>query len=123
MTEIKSYRDLMVWQKSKSLCIAVYQNTQNFPKSEMYGLQSQIRRSAVSVPSNIAEGSSRYYSDDFPRFLRMALGSLFELQTQLEISVDLKYIPNDTFLELQEFCLEVEKMLNSLINKVVQSKK
>jgi four helix bundle protein len=95
MSNINSYRDLMVWQKAMSLVTEVYAITGNFPSSEMYGLTSQIRRSAVSVPSNIAEGYGRNSTGDYKRFLQIAVGSLFELQTQIEISFNLNYITKD----------------------------
>lgn len=123
MSNIKSYRDLLIWQKSKELCILVYKNTDNFPKEEMFGLQSQMRRSAVSVPSNIAEGFSRYFTNDFPRYLRIALGSLYELQTQIEIAFELSFLTEEKSSILNMSCVEIEKMMNSLLNKIIQSKK
>ena len=83
---IKSYRDLFVWQKAMELVTAVYAIPKVFPKEEQYGLTAQIRRSAVSVPSNIAEGYGRNSTLDYTRFLQIARGSLYELQTQLEIA-------------------------------------
>ena len=92
---IKSYRDLIVWQKAMGLVTDVYAITKDFPKEEQYGLTAQIRRSAVSVPSNIAEGYGRKSTLDYIRFLQIACGSLYELQTQLEISVNLKYMTKE----------------------------
>ena len=110
-----SYRDLIIWQKSINLTKQVYILTQTFPKEEVYGLTSQIRRSAVSIPSNIAEGKGRNSDKEFIRFLQIALGSLYELQTQLELSLKLRYTNNiDNLLKLS---IEIEKMINSLITK------
>ena len=83
---VQSFRDLQVWQRSIESTVAIYRLTQNFPREEVYGLTSQIRRSAVSVPSNIAEGQGRLATGEFRQFLGIARGSNFELQTQLEIA-------------------------------------
>jgi four helix bundle protein len=92
MSKIKSYRDLKIWQKSISLVSIIYSYTSNFPVSELYGLTNQLRRCAVSIPSNSAEGYGRNSTGDYKRFLQMAVGSLYELQTQLEIAFQLKYL-------------------------------
>ncbi|MEM0543573.1 four helix bundle protein [Flavobacterium sp. j3] len=113
-----SYRDLIVWQKSMSLVAFVYKMTMQFPTDEKFGLISQIRRSAISIPSNIAEGYGRNYRKDYSRFLQIARGSLFENQTQLEIAVNLEYIKVENLEEIKELSIEVEKMLNSLIKKL-----
>ena len=89
---MKSYRDLMVWNKSMKLVTDVYLITKSLPKEEIYGLTSQIRKSSVSVPSNIAEGYGRNSTNDYIRFLQIASGSLYELQTQLEICLNLEYL-------------------------------
>ena len=89
---IKSYKDLFIWQKSMVLVTGIYTITKTFPASEIYGLTSQLRRSAVSIPSNIAEGYGRNSTNDYKRFLQIAVGSLYELQTQVEIACNLKYI-------------------------------
>jgi four helix bundle protein len=108
-----SYRDLIIWQKSMDLTKMVYQITYSFPKDEVYGLTSQIRRCAVSIPSNIAEGRGRNSNKEFIRFLQISLGSLYELQTQLELAVSFKYVNNiDT---INGLALEIEKMINSFI--------
>lgn len=88
---VRSYRDLIVWQQAIELVHQVYILTDRFPKREMYGLTSQMRRAAVSVPSNIAEGQSRLHTAEFRQFLYVALGSLAELDTQLIIATDLGY--------------------------------
>lgn len=115
---MKSYRDLIVWQKSMNLVTLVYKMTVQFPTDEKFGLISQIKRSAVSIPSNIAEGYGRNYRKDYSRFLQIARGSLFENQTQLEIAVNLGIIKTEDLKEIQELSIEVEKMLNSLIKKL-----
>ena len=110
-----SYRDLIVWQKSMKLSKEIYLLTKTFPKEEFYGLTSQIRRCAISIPSNIAEGKGRNSDKEFIRFLQVALGSVYELQTQLELSLQLNYIDNiDDLLNLS---IEIEKMINTLITK------
>ena len=97
--------------------------TRKLPVEELYGLISQIRRSAVSIPSNIAEGYGRRSTQDYIRFLRIANGSLFEMQTQMEISLNLQYIDQKTFEGVYESSREIERMLSSLISKVEKSKK
>lgn len=118
MTAINSYRDLLVWQKSMSLVTEVYKITQSFPSTEMYALTNQIRRSAVSIPSNIAEGYGRNSTADYKRFLQIAVGSLFELQTQIEIALNLNYVSKDIFDEIFEKAKELDRMLSSLIRKI-----
>ena len=118
MSEIKSYRDLIVWQKSISLVTTVYSHTTNFPVSELYGLTNQLRRCAVSIPSNIAEGYGRNSTGDYKRFLQMAVGSLYELQTQLEIAFQLKYLNEVNFKSIIALCTEIDKMSYSLIQKL-----
>lgn len=115
---MKSYRDLIVWQKSMSLVIDIYKITEHFPEAEKFGLTSQIKRCAISIPSNIAEGYGRNYTKDYIRFLQIARGSLFECQTQLEIAVSLDFINVVVIKDVSEKAFEVEKMLNSLINKL-----
>lgn len=115
---IKTYRDLFVWQKSMNLVTIVYQTTKTFPKDEKYGLISQTRRCAVSIPSNIAEGYGRKSKDDYTRFLRIAISSLYELQTQIEIAFNLKYLLKDEFQEVYELGKEIERMLSSLCRKI-----
>ncbi len=92
----KSYRDLIAWQKAMDLVTAVYQASASFPKDEMYGLTSQLRRAAVSVPSNIAEGQGRHGAAEFRHFLRQASGSLMELETQIMIAERLRYLNSET---------------------------
>lgn len=115
---IRNYRDLVVWQKAISFVTDVYQATRQLPAEERYGLCSQIRRSAASIPSNIAEGYGRNSIQDYIRFLQIANGSLFEFQTQLEIIKNLEYITRDHFEDLFNQSREIERMLKSLINKL-----
>lgn len=122
MGSIKTYRDLMVWQKSMTLVTTIYQTTKSFPSSEQFGLISQIRRAAVSLPSNIAEGYGRNSLGDYTRFLQIAIGSLYEIQTQLEISYNLNYLPLSEFDTTFEQTREIERMLSSLIQKLKNNK-
>ena len=101
-----------------SLVTQIYQLTKTFPREELYGLVSQTRRCAVSVPSNIAEGYGRRSTDDYLRFLQIAISSLYEMQAQIEIALNLRYLTNDKFQSLYESTREIERMLSSLIRKV-----
>ena len=111
---VRSYRDLKVWQMAMSLANDVYTVTTAFPKAEVYGLTSQIRRAAVSVPSNIAEGHARGTTRDFLRFLAVAQGSLAELETQFLIATRQGFLPEDNAAPLLATADEVGKMLRSL---------
>jgi four helix bundle protein len=116
VSEINSYRDLDVWKQSRLLVRSVYQLSKTFPKDEQFGLTNQLRRAAISVPSNIAEGSGRNHSKDSIQFFFIARGSLYEIETQLIISFDLEYI-SDT--QLQEVLVQVtrcKKLINGFIN-------
>ena len=119
--ECKGYRNLVVWQKAMELAKKVYLVTRNFPEEEIYALTSQVRRSAVSVPGNIAEGKGRGTDKEFVQFLRIALGSLYELQTQLELALRIEYITEKEFESIDQQMFEVEKMLNSLISSKLRS--
>jgi four helix bundle protein len=112
-----SYRDLIAWQKAKSVALDVYRCTRRFPRDEVYGLSSQTRRAAVSVPSNIAEGKGRYSRKEFVQFLYHARGSLLELQTQLSIARDLDYIDFAAFKSLESQTEELGRILNGLITR------
>jgi four helix bundle protein len=118
---LKNYKELKVWQKSYQLCITIYKITKHFPKEEKYGLTSQIRRAAVSVPSNIAEGYGRKTTQEYLQSLYIAYGSHCELETQIMLSKDLGYIKTEDFEGLQMGIGEVERMLKALI-KALQSK-
>ena len=98
----RSYRELLVWQKAKSLAVDIYRETQPLPKAELHGMTSQMRRAAVSVPSNIAEGQGRLTSGEFQQFLGHARGSLLELDTQLAIAHDLGYLSDAVHANLEQ---------------------
>ncbi len=110
-----NYQKLQVWQKAMQLCIKIYSVTKDFPKEEVFGLTSQMRRSAVSIPSNIAEGKGRDSDKSFIQFLLIAKGSGDELETQVLIAEGLKYITSEKSEELQKDIQEVLKMISSLI--------
>ena len=114
----KTFRDLIVWQISMHLVTQIYWASGNFTKSEFYGLISQLRRSAVSILSNIAEGYGRRSIEDYVRFLQIFVGSLYELQTQLEIAKKLEYLTEFEFNGLYENTREIERMLLSLVSKI-----
>lgn len=112
---MSSYKDLTVYQKSIHLCVEVYRITDSFPKAELYGLTSQVRRSAVSIPSNIAEGQKRGYKTEYIQFLRISYGSGAELETQLLIALKIGYIKQTDFDRINDLLQEIMKMLNKLI--------
>lgn len=112
---IRSYRDLLVWQDSMELVVQIYRTTSTFPKEERYSLVDQLRRAAVSVPSNIAEGHGRSRTGDFLRYLSVAVGSLHELETQIQIATRLQYISGDREKELLDACSAIGRMLGALI--------
>ena len=115
---MQSHEDLLVWQKAVKVSIAVYKLTEKFPPREMYGLSSQLRRAAVSIPSNIAEGRRRSTSADFAHFLHMAYGSLAEIETQLLISRELRYILPEEYEDMRVSIVEIGKMLHGMIKKL-----
>jgi four helix bundle protein len=115
-----SYQDLRVWQKSIDFVTDIYRITQSFPKTEMYGLVPQLRRAAVSVPSNIAEGQGRTTKRDFHRFLGQARGSLLEVETQVVVSSNLGYITADERKALLTDAAAVKAMLNGLMDSLVE---
>lgn len=115
---VNSYKELIVWQKAIRLVVAIYELTEKYPKEEIYGIISQIRRSAVSIPSNIAEGRNRGTKKDFTQFLRIAYGSGAELETQIEISKQLPKTKNLNYKEVDALLLEVMKMLNVMIKNL-----
>lgn len=116
--KIHSYKELVVWQKSIELVVAIYELTEKFPKEEIYGLTSQIRRSAVSIPSNIAEGRYRGTKNDYLHFLKIAYGSGAELETQLEISKRLSKTSLLTYNRVDSLLDEIMRMLNVMIGKL-----
>src|SRR3989338_11190441 len=115
---INSYKDLIVWQKSFQLVKKIYKVTEKFPHSEIYGLTSQMRRASISMPSNIAEGFVRKHTKEFSQFISIAFGSGAELETQLLLSKELKFMTEKEFNEVDSLLLEVMKMLNSLLSKL-----
>jgi four helix bundle protein len=121
--EVRSYKDLVAWQKSMDLVTAVYRASQGFPKEEIFGLVSQIRRAAVSVPSNIAEGHARTSRKEFQYFLSNARGSLAELETQLTIAHQLAYINETGINQLLDRLGEVGRILNGLLTALKRSSK
>lgn len=115
MNNIKSHKDLIVWQKAIDFVVKIYSLSDDFPKSELYGLTNQMRRAAVSIPSNIAEGSSRKSRKEFIQFLYIASGSASELETQLIIAEKLNYFQDS---ELFGKIIEIRKMLSGLISSL-----
>lgn len=113
---VKNYTDLIVWQKSMDLVVEVYSLTKLLPEDERFGLVSQMRRSAVSIPSNIAEGHTRSSRRDFLRFLSIARGSKSELQTQLLICEKVNLLSRNDTLKALKLCSEISKMLTSLVS-------
>ena len=115
MKKISSYKDLQVWQRSRKLCTHTYEITAAFPKEELFGLTSQLRRASVSVAVNIAEGFSRHGTKDYINFISISIGSLTELEALYILSEDLKYL--NAADELQEIN-ELQKMLHALSNSL-----
>ena len=104
------FKELEIWKKSRLFCSEIYKITSNFPDSEKFGLTNQLRRASVSIPSNIAEGSSRSSNKDFARFLQITLGSGYEIKTQLLIAYDLKFINNEDLEKLSQNLESIIKM-------------
>jgi four helix bundle protein len=117
---MRNFQELNIWIKSHSLTLKIYSATQSFPKEEMFGLISQMRRSSSSIPTNIAEGCGRNSNPDFKRFLTMATGSSSELEYQLILSKDLKYLSESDFKELSNELIEIRKMIYSFIKNMGQ---
>ena len=113
---VETYRDLRVWRRAMDLVVDVYRCTTSFPKTEVYGLTSQMRRSAVSVPSNIAEGKGRFSRKELVQFLFRARGSLLELETQITIGQELGYLELEDGKRLTNLASEVGRMLNGMVN-------
>lgn len=116
--QLRNYKDLIVWQKAMDLVSDVYRVTANFPREEVYGLTNQLRRSAVSVPSNIAEGQGRATKGEFIQFLCHSRGSLLELETQVLIASSLGYLNTQQQQVLQTNVTEVARMLNGLLSSL-----
>jgi four helix bundle protein len=116
--KIKNYQELNIWKRSVEMAIEIYNTSKNFPKEELYGLTSQIRRASVSIPSNIAEGFNRYHNKEFRQFLYISLGSCAEVETQLFIAQRLNYVDQEKASKLIKELGEIGKMINSLIKKI-----
>lgn len=115
---VKSYRDLIVWQRSTQMTLAIYDMTQSFPRTEVFGLTNQLRRASVSVASNIVQNYGRISTGEYKQFLGMARGSNLEVQTQLYLACQLKFGDQTSHERAEGLSIEVEKMLNSLIAKL-----
>ena len=123
MNEIKSYKDLLIWQKGIEIVVLTYKLVSSFPKDELYALSSQVKRSSVSIPSNIAEGYGRQSTQSYIQFIKIARGSLCELETQLLVAKKLDFINDEElFSELINQIIEESKMINSFLNKLELSK-
>lgn len=116
--EIRNYKDLLVWQRGMDLVEFVYRITGNLPSCEQWGLTSQMRRAAISIPSNIAEGYGRQSTGNYRQFLAISRGSLLELETQVYLCVRLGYVHQNDTEEILSKIVELNKMLSSLIAKV-----
>ncbi|MCU4165453.1 four helix bundle protein [Carboxylicivirga caseinilyticus] len=114
-----NFKELQIWQKSRSLVKDIYKLTSDFPQSEIYGLVSQMRRASVSIPSNIAEGTGRKTNKEFSRFLEIAYSSALELETQLYLSFDLEFIIESILEEFLVKLDELQKMISSFDTKVL----
>ena len=115
---MRNYKNFLIWQKSHQLTLDIYKTTVSFPKDEIFGLISQMKRSSSSIPTNIAEGCGRNSDKDFCRFLYIAFGSANELEYQILLSIDLSFINNENGQKLLYQIEEVKKMLNGLITKL-----
>ncbi|MCB0430620.1 MAG: four helix bundle protein [Flavobacteriales bacterium] len=116
MEKVSSYTDLEVWKISRSLVSDIYELTTGFPSSEMFGITNQMRRCVVSIPSNIAEGCGRQQPKDCMRFFSIARGSLYELETQLYLSLDLKFISSQSLVSTMNKVITCKRLLNGFIN-------
>ena len=116
----QSYRDLIAWQKAMALAEQVFAATENFPKREIFGLAAQLRRAAVSVPSNIAEGQSRHSRREFQHFLRTAKGSIAEIETQILLAAKFGYVTDADSRRILELCGEVSRILAGLIASMAE---
>jgi len=120
---VRTFRDLVVWPKAMDLVTEIYRVTQKFPKEEIFGLISQLRRAAVSVPSNIAEGQGRLTEKEFRQFLGNARGSLAEVETQIIIAKNLGFLDDPDFDNLSTMIAEVGRVLNGLLASVISEKR
>ena len=115
---MKDFRQLKVWEKAHQLALAIYKATKGFPKEELYGLTSQIRRASMSIPTNIAEGCGRNTDAEFARFLQIAMGSASETEYQLLLSLDLGFLNKEQYDKLNPDVTEVKRMLASLLKTI-----
>jgi len=115
---MQNFKDLLIWQEAYQLTLKIYESSKAFPKEETFGITSQLRRAAVSIPCNIAEGCGRYTSKDFANFLQIALGSTNETDYLTLLAKDLKYLSEDQYLDVQEHLNKVRAMNINLIDKV-----
>lgn len=115
---MKDFKNLQIWERSHLLTLALYEMTAQFPKEELFGLTSQARRSAASIPTNIAEGCGRSTDADFARFLQIAFGSACEVEYQLILARDLRYIGEDTFFRVSNELTVIKKMISLLLSKL-----
>jgi len=115
---MKDFRNLNVWQKAHQFALNIYEATKSYPKEELYGLTSQIRRASLSIPTNIAEGCGKYTDADFARFCQIAFGSASEVEYLILFSKDIGLIKNKAYNELDSEVIEIKKMLGSLLQKL-----
>ena len=115
---MEDFRDLRVWEKAYELTLSVYKKSRDFPKEEMYGLTSQLRRATSSIGANIAEGCGRRSDPEMRRFLQIARGSANEVEYHLLLAKDLRFLPLEDFKELEDMVLEIERMLASLVQRL-----
>lgn len=120
---MNSHKDLIVYQKSIEFVTKIYETTNNFPKEELFGLTSQLRRAAISIPSNIAEGFARRHNKELTQFLYVSLGSAVEIETQLLIAKNINYINEEIYIMLTNLLSEISKMLIGLIHKLESNNK
>ncbi len=118
MSKINTYKDLLIWQKGIEIVKLAYLLCKEIPKDELFGLQNQIKRSSVSIPSNIAEGWGRNYTKSYVQFLKYSRGSLLELETQIIIAKELNFISIESFNKIQDLITEESKMLNAFIKSI-----
>jgi len=123
MEKMKSYKDLIVYQKAYKLTLEIYMTTKNYPKDELYGLVSQMRRSAVSIPCNVAEGYRRGHRKEYIQFLHVAMGSCGELETLLSLSKDLGFLNEETYNKLYQSQDEISRLLRGLISSLSNPKR
>ena len=120
MEEVKSYRNLIVWQKSIEVCTLIYRLTQDFPRDETFGITSQLKRAAISVPTNISEGHSRNSKKEYRHFVGIARCTLAEVETLITLTKNLQFTSENKITEITDLCTEIGKMLTSL-NRKLQS--